>query len=291
MSNDNLHLNVSPALVIKCAREMILDNPVNDAVVFLCECYEGMTVDIARKILAGDATIDENMELIEEDNIEWKKILESSYNEYYHLTGKKVFKIISPSPTRYMDNKKLNLWKDAYNRGLINNEFIYNNCINYDRINIDLIKLEHIIGDYYPDRCVLVEYSDTIIYDPILRIKDFVIDYCDKVKIDINEYYKRKINYEQLAKIEFKTNVEPEKDCFYWLNKNGILTLVLYAEHEKFCDSIGISIEEYEKNNIRIHKPDGMTRMVASTMQEKYTDKQIEVLNKMDWVSIDCNKL
>ena len=290
MSNDVLHFNVSPTLVIKCAREMILDKPVNDAVVFLCECYEGMTVDIARKILAGDATIDENMELIEEDNTEWKKLLENSYKEYYHLTGKKVFKIVSPSPTTQIDNKKLYLWKDAYNKGLINNEFIQNGYANYGRVNVDLIKLEPIFGDFNSDRCVLVEYSDTIIYDPILRIKDFITDYCDKVKIDINEYYK-KTNYKLPTKIEFKTNVEPEKDCFYWLNKEGVLTLVLYAEHEKFCDDIGISIEEYEKNNIRIHKPDGMTRMVASTMQEKYTDKQIEVLNKMPWVSIDCNKI
>lgn len=290
MSDNFLHFNVSPTLVIKCAREMILDKPVNDAVVFLCECYEEMTVDIARKILAGDATIDENMELIEEDNTEWKKLLENSYKEYYHLTGKKVFKIVSPSPTTQIDNKKLDLWKDAYNKGLINNEFMQNGCANYGRVNVDLIKLEPIFGDFNPDRCVLVEYSDTIIYDPILRIKDFITDYCDKVKIDINEYYK-KANYKLPTKIEFKTNVEPEKDCFYWLNKDGVLTLVLYAEHEKFCDDIGIPIEEYEKNNIRIHKPDGMTRMVASTMQEKYTDKQIEVLNKMPWVSIDCNKI
>lgn len=280
------HMSINPNLIIRIAREMILDKSINDAIVFLIESLEGMTVDYARKILAGDATINDSMELVNDDDVEWKKILENTFSDYYHLSGKKVFKIISYTPSARLNNKELNKWKDAYNRGLINEEFISGGCISYGRLNVDLIQLQNIIGDYY-DRKVMVEYSDTIVYDPILRIKDFVKDYCDKVKI--SEAIPLSSN-SNIKNIDFPITTKPEKDTFYWLDKKGVLTIIPYCQHDKFCEIIGISVEEYEQNNIRIHKPDGLTRMVASTMQDKYTDKQIEVLSCMPWVTLDLGK-
>lgn len=54
--------NPSPKTIVKMAREKILDESMNDAIVFLMDCLDGMDVHTARQILLGHWNITEDFD-------------------------------------------------------------------------------------------------------------------------------------------------------------------------------------------------------------------------------------
>lgn len=280
--------NPSPKTIVKMAREKILDESMNDAIVFLMDCLDGMDVHTARQILLGHWNITEDFDLDEKPDYEWQEELAKNFESVYKDgSEKKFFEIIS-MPSTAFSQQYLDKLKYCIEKGDLNN-YIEAEWFKSVSRKITHLELKE-IGDVF-NSSVVIGYLD-IPYDENLPVRNFS-DYAKTVKKRNNDifhsYDKDDSYYQENASIDFY-------NC-YWLDKDGNLTRVNHYFHEKYCDEVKhIPIEIYEKNNVRIHYMDsypliGKTSYVALTEQKRYTDKQLEVLMKMPWVKLDPDKL
>lgn len=280
--------NPSPKIIVRIAREKLLDESMNNAIVFLMDCLDGMDVHTARQIILGNWNITEDFDLDETPDKDWKEELSKNFQSVYKDgSEKKFFEIISMPSTKF-SQQYLDKLRYCIEKGNLNN-YIEAEWFKSVSRKITHLELKE-IGDVF-NSFVVIGYLD-IPYDEDLPVHSFS-EFTDKIKKRHNDIYH---NFSS-DNSYYKENADIEFFKCYWLNKDGNLTMVEHYCHEKYCDEVKhIPVEIYEKNNVRIHYMDsyplvGKTSYIALTEQKRYTDKQLEVLMKMLWVKLDPEKL
>lgn len=94
--------NPSPKIIVRIAREKLLDESMSNAIVFLMDCLDGMDVHTARQIILGNWNITEDFDLDETPDKDWKEELSKNFQSVYKDgSEKKFFEIISMPSTKF----------------------------------------------------------------------------------------------------------------------------------------------------------------------------------------------
>ena len=113
--------NPSPKIIVRIAREKLLDESMNNAIVFLIDCLDGMDVHTARQIILGNWNITEDFDLDETPDKDWKEELSKNFQSVYKDgSEKKFFEIISMPSTKF-SQQYLDKLRYCIEKGNLNN--------------------------------------------------------------------------------------------------------------------------------------------------------------------------
>ena len=204
--------NPSPKIIVRIAREKLLDESMNDAIVFLMDCLDGMDVHTARQILLGHWNITEDFDLDEKPDYEWQEELAKNFESVYKDGSEKKFFEIITMPSTAFSQQYLDKLKYCIEKGDLNN-YIEAEWFKSVSRKITHLELKE-IGDVF-NSSVVIGYLD-IPYDEDLPVRNFS-NYAKTVKKRNNDifhsYDKDDSYYQENASIDFY-------NC-YWLDKDG----------------------------------------------------------------------